>query len=415
MSPKLHHSIAPLFLCALCVSAVSTFAQEEEPGGLPPAFKAADSQGNKDGKVQRAEMPEKLLRFFESTDRDGDGVITWQEVDEAKAARFAELPKIVDVIGELDAGTLALLGGKLHEVGWAEGKLHDASRQRDIGWLIRYPKQREGLTPIVLLSQGGFGSSFGQYAYNDLATTFARLGFLAVNIGHRPSANEMQHRYDRPLDVSFVIDALVRTRAAELRIPGGGGDGSLPTPEEFKGIPDVNHIGHIGHSFGAFTAHAVGGANFSPTMGIRNFRDPRVDAIVPISPQGYHRFGSYDEGPENNSWSGICIPAYLICGELEAPKWRRQPFDCYPAIGDKFFTIGKGWGHNIVQGDAATKRLLSLNIALFFQCYLRGGDGRDKIGTLAWIDGWTLETKLEASVGTSTKPDSKPHERVKQP
>jgi predicted dienelactone hydrolase len=344
-----------------------------------------------------------LQRFFESMDRDGDGVITWQEVDEAKAARFAELPKLQDVIGELPPETLALFGGKQHEVGWAEAKLHDASRKRDIGWLIRFPKEREGLTPIVLLSHGGYGNSFGQYAYSDLATTYARLGFLAVNIGHRQSANEMQHRYDRPLDVSFVIDALVRTRAAELRIPGGGSEGSLPMPEEFQGIPDVDHIGHIGHSFGAFTAHAVGGANFSPTMGIRNFRDPRVDAIVPISPQGYHRFGSYDEGPENNSWSDIRIPVYLICGERESPEWRRQPFDRYPSTGDKFFTIGKGWGHNIVQGDDTTKRLLSLNTALFFHCYLRGGDGRDKIGTLAWIDGWTLEKKVAPGDGNSTK------------
>jgi predicted dienelactone hydrolase len=279
-----------------------------------------------------------------------------------------------------------------YEVGWSEGTLHDASRQRDIGFLLRYPKNCEGLVPIVLLSHGGYGSSFGQYAFRDLATAYARLGFLAVSIGHRQSANEIQHRYDRPLDVSFVIDALVRTRAASLRIPGGGGEGVLPMPPDFAGTADVDHIGHIGHSF---TAHAVGGANWSPTMGIRDFRDPRVDAIVPISPQGYHRFGSYDEGPDNNSWSEIRIPAYLICGELEGPEWRRQPFDRYPAIGDKFFTIAKGWGHNLVNGDAATKRLLGLNTALFFHTYLRQGNGRDRIGTLAWIDGWTLERKPE--------------------
>jgi predicted dienelactone hydrolase len=260
----------------------------------------------------------------------------------------------------------------------------------------------------VLLSHGGYGSSFGQYAYADLATTYAQLGFLAVNIGHRPSANEIQHRYDRPLDVSFVIDALVRTRAASLHIPGGGGEGALPMPPDFAGIPDVDHIGHIGHSFGAFTAHAVGGANWSPTMGIRNFRDPRVDAIVPISPQGFHRFGSYDEGPDNNSWSEIRIPVYLICGELESPEWRRQPFDRYPAIGDKFLTVAKGWGHNIVNGDAATKRLLALNTALFFHTYLRHGNGRGRIGTLAWIDGWTLERKLAS-------PDSNPADGIGSP
>lgn len=384
--------------------------QDEEPGTLPPVLKAIDEQGNRDGKIQREELPERLRRFFEITDLNGDGVLTWQEVDEAKASRFADLPKLEDVIGELDPQTLDLLGGSQYEVGWSEGKLFDASRKREIAYLIRYPKDREGLTAIVLLSHGGYGNPFGQYAYTDLATTYARLGFLAVNIGHRQSANEIQHRYDRPLDVSFVIDALVRTRAASLRIPGGGSEDSLPMPPDFKGIPDVDHIGHVGHSFGAFTAHAVGGANWSPTMGIRNFRDPRVDAIVPISPQGFHRFGGYDEGPENNSWSDIRIPVYLICGEHESPEWRRQPFDRCPATGDKFFTVAKGWGHNIVNGDEPTKRLLALNSALFFHTYLRDGNSRDTIGTLAWIDGWTLERKLEDGTAIPAVADDSPAE-----
>lgn len=56
-------------------------------------------------------------------------------------------------------------------------------------------------------------------------------------------------------------------------------------------------------------------------------------------------------------------------------------------------SVAKGWGHNIVNGDAATKRLLALNTALVFHTYVRQGNGRDRIGTLAWIDGWTLERK----------------------
>lgn len=402
------------FALTLAVSVVAftaqAGAQQEEIYGLPPVLKALDEKGNGDGKIQREELSGRLLRFFASTDLDGDGVLTWQEVDTVKAARIAELPMLEDLIGELDEGTLQLLGGEIYEVGWAEGKLFDASRQREINWLIRYPKEQEGLAAIVLLSHGGYGNSFGQYAYREMATNYARLGFLAVSIGHRQSANEIQHRYDRPLDVSFVIDALVRTRAASLSIPGGGGEESLPMPEEFEGIPDVDHIGHIGHSFGAYTAHAVGGANFSPTMGIRNFRDPRVDAIVPISPQGFHRFGSYDEGPDNNSWSDVRIPVYLICGERESPEWRRQPFDRYPAVGDKYFTVGKGWGHNIVNGDGPTKRLLALNTALFFHVYLRGGTDRDRIGSLAWIEGWTLERKR--NTGTRQSKDAKPSTRT---
>lgn len=384
-----------LIVGSLCLAAR---AQEEiSEDRLPPVLRAADDRGNKDGKIQREELPDRLQRGFERFDLNGDDVITPQDAVDGKAKALAEQPKLEDVIGDLPPETLALVGGKLHDVGWSEGKLLDAARKREIGFLIRYPKAREGLTPVVLLSHGGFGNSFGQYGLRDLATSYARLGFLAVSIGHRPSANEIQHRYDRPLDVSFVIDALVRVHAASLRIPGGGGEDALPMPADFQGVPDVDHIGHIGHSFGAFTAHAVGGANWSPTMGIRNFRDPRVDAIVPISPQGLHRFGSFDEGPSDTSWSAIRIPVYLICGEQEGPEWRRQPFDRYPAVGDKFFTIGKGYGHNIINGNLAAQRLLALNTSLFFDTYLRNGRGRDKIGTLAWIEGWTLECKLDNS------------------
>ena len=98
MTPR-HHCIAVL-LCLFC--GFSLLAQDEETGGLPPVLKACDEQGNRDGKIQREELPERLLRFFDSTDRDGDGVLTWQEVDEAKASRFVELPKLENVIGELD-------------------------------------------------------------------------------------------------------------------------------------------------------------------------------------------------------------------------------------------------------------------------------------------------------------------------
>jgi hypothetical protein len=284
--------------------------------------------------------------------------------------------------------------------------LADASRgDRKIYYRLRYPKALEGPVPIILHSQGGYGSRYGHTIYAYLSTAYAKLGFLVVNIGHIESANEVLHRYDRALDVTFVIDALDRVTGASMRIPSTT-DEAMPMPGEFKGVPDTDHIGHSGHSFGAFTAHAVGGTNWTPTMGIRNFRDPRVDAIVPMSPQGFHRFGGYDEGPDNNSWSEITIPSYILCGELEGPPWRRQPFDRYPAVGDKFFTVGKGLGHSFPSGDGTgrVKRLLAVNTALFFHTYLRGGDGRCEIGTLEWIDGWTLERKLDPKMGPACEP-----------
>jgi hypothetical protein len=307
-----------------------------------------------------------------------------------------------DVLGDLPPDLLNLLGGNLYEAGYQDGLLADLSRNRRIRYRVRYPKGFVDAAAVVLLCQGGLGAEDGHTEFAHVATAYARLGFLAVNVGHLPSAGEMQRRYDRPLDVSFVIDALVRVAAAARGTPWDSEE-ALPLPADFARVPDVEHIGVLGHSYGAFSAHAVAGVELGPTMGIRNFRDPRVDAIVGIAPQGKDRYGLFDKGPDNNSWKDVTIPCYLLLGERDLPEWRRQPFDRYPAGGDKLLTIGKDQTHPSIAGygaPAEVRRLLDLNTALFFHTYLRGGSSRDEIGTLAWLDSWTLERKLDSRRGT---------------
>lgn len=321
---------------------------------------------------------------------------------QVRAAWAPGPPVFDDVLGELPPDLLELLGGRLYEVDYQDGLLTDLSRNRRIRYRIRYPKDFTGAAAVVLLCQGGLGGEDGHTMFPDLATAYARLGFLAVNVGHLPSASEMQHRYDRPLDVSFVIDALARVAAAARGTPWDAEE-ALPLPTDFAGAPDVDHIGVLGHSYGAFSAHAVAGVELGPTMGIRNFRDPRVDAIVAIAPQGKDRYGCFDKGSDNNSWKEVTIPSYLLLADHDLPEWRRQPFDRYPAVGDKFLTIGKDQDHASIAGWRApvdVRRLLDLNTALFFHTYLRGGAGRRRIGTLAWIDGWTLEQKLDPTTGS---------------
>jgi hypothetical protein len=336
----------------------------------------------------------------------------------------ASEPAFDDVLGDLPPELLEQLGGRLYEVGFQDGVLADLSRNRRIRYRIRYPQGFTGPAAVVLLSHGGLGGERGHLAFPHFGTAFARLGFLAVNIGHLPSANEVLHRYDRPLDVSFIIDALVRVAAAARGRPYDAEE-ALPLPADFTGVPepgwlgrhrqsvtppttgfvawlDADRIGVLGHSFGAFTAHAVGGVEHSPTLGIRDFRDPRVAAIVLIAPQGPDRYGCFDLGPENNSWRDVTIPSYCLLGEHDLPDWRRHPFDRYPAAGDKFLTIGKDQTHDSIAGWSApvvVRCLLALNTALFFHTYLRGGTGRNAIGTLAWLDGWTLERKPEPTTG----------------
>jgi dienelactone hydrolase len=300
-------------------------------------------------------------------------------------------PAIVDVTANIPEEIVKLLGGRAYEVGSEDGAVVDASRnKRKIAYRWRYPKGFSGPAPLIIVSHGGFGSEVGYTAYPHLASTYAKFGFITITINHLPSANEDQHRFDRPTDVTFVINSIVRGMWPNQRDPD-----VLAPPQGFGGKIDVQRIGLTGHSFGAYTSHLIGGAIVAPTLGASNFRDARVRAIAPISPQGSNRFGFWDDGAGSNSWSGITLPVYLLCGEKEGPEWRRQPFDRYPA-GDKYLTVGKGQTHAGMgnSGTEQVKRLIALNTALFFDTYLREGKNRCRIGTLAWIDGWTLERKL---------------------
>src|SRR6266545_1522328 len=142
-------------------------------------------------------------------------------------------PIIKDVLGELPPDVLNLLGGSLYEIGYFDGVLVDTSRNRRIRYRLRYPKRFAGRAAIVLLSSGGLGSEEGHTAFPHFGTAFARLGFLVVNVGHLPSSNEVQHRYDRPLDISFVIDALTRVAAAAQGIPWDANE-ALALPPDFE-------------------------------------------------------------------------------------------------------------------------------------------------------------------------------------
>ncbi|NWG46560.1 MAG: hypothetical protein HXY25_08435 [Alphaproteobacteria bacterium] len=328
------------------------------------------------------------------------GPLSAQEtLTEAEAERQGALSTrdvIDDVLTGAPKAVIDALGGRLYEVGTETVMLTDASREREIVVLWRYPKNFSGKTPLVIISHGGYGSDRGYSAYPHLGTAYAQIGFVALNINHLPSANEDLHRFDRPTDVTFVINSLVRQRW-----PNASGPDVLAPPAGFEGEIDLDRIGHTGHSFGAYTAHALGGAVLAPTMGVTTFRDPRIYAIVPISPQGGYRFGNYDNGPADNSWTAITIPSYLMAGELENPTWRREPFDRYPTRGDKFYTMGGGQNHGGMggRGTDEVRRTLAANTALFFHVYLRDGEGRCEIGRLAPLPGWTIERRLDPSAG----------------
>ena len=244
-----------------------------------------------------------------------------------------------------------------------ESALTDATRDRQIGLAVYAPEGLPESVPVILVSHGGDGSNRGQRALAHLGRTFAAHGYLAIHLGHRPSESNLAHRLDRPADVSHVLDRLAA--------------GDVPYPPGFTGLPDLSRVGHAGHSWGAYTSHAVGGATFDQGT----FGDPRVRAIVPISPQGAGGFGAFDRGPEDNTWRTVTVPVLTYIGEtekngpagqFEAEDWRLQPFERYPEAGDAFMAVLPGQDHSQMGsgGSVEVQAYIANNARLFFDVYV---------------------------------------------
>lgn len=77
----------------------------------------------------------------------------------------------------------------------------------------------------------------------------------------------------------------------------------------------------------------------------RDFRDPRISCILPISGQG-----TGQQGLTATSWSSLSIPMLTMTGSLDrgaggqGPDWKREPFDLSPP-GDKYFVFIQGANH----------------------------------------------------------------------
>src|SRR6266481_1071766 len=78
-----------------------------------------------------------------------------------------------------------------------------------------------------------------------------------------------------------------------------------------------------------FTADAIAGALVDlPGHPATNFRDPRVKAVVLLSPQGPGEFGLTD-----HSWDHVMLPLLSMTGSLDlgagnrGPEWKKIPFE----------------------------------------------------------------------------------------
>jgi predicted dienelactone hydrolase len=247
--------------------------------------------------------------------------------------------------------------------------LHDANRNKDLHVRVFFPAE-PGKYPVIVFSHGAGGS---QTCCDSLTRHWASYGYVTVQPTHDDSAllgrnggeedaRSMQAVRDalkkpalwqsRPEDISFVIDSFT---ALQNRIP------------DLQGKIDADRIGVAGHSMGSYTAEAIGGARIDlPGHPGTTFVDPRVKAVLCLSPQGPGAFGLTE-----HSFDRIALPYLGVTGSLDSlgpvasPAWHKIPFDRSVA-GDKFQVFIEGASHmSFITARTVSTKTVSRGEAIF--------------------------------------------------
>lgn len=269
--------------------------------------------------------------------------------------------------------------------------LHDGGREKDLHIRIFYP-EASGKFPVVVFSHGAGGS---QNCCEDLTRHWATYGYITIQPTHRDSALQRRGAGDENIRVAQVVrEALQRPALWESRprdvsaVLDSLADIAKRVPA-LTGKIDSQRIGVAGHSMGSFTAEAVAGALVDlPGKPATSFADPRVKAIVCLSPQGPGQFGLTDK-----SFQSLTIPYLGITGSednlgmLATASWHKLPFDLSPE-GNKYHLFIEGADHmsfissrtllpsNADRGEAILRYTNSAALA-FWDAYLKS-DGEAK-------------------------------------
>ncbi|HEX7151659.1 MAG TPA: alpha/beta fold hydrolase [Thermoanaerobaculia bacterium] len=222
--------------------------------------------------------------------------------------------------------------------------LRDTQRNKDIELSIEYPT-RGGPSPLIVWSHGFGGSSRG---YVGLSSYWAANGYVVIKPTHADTGRPLTEAAD--LGASQT-PADWRNRVADMRVILDSLDRLEQQYPELQGKIDRERIGVGGHSYGAQTAMLLAGAR----AGGEAFADPRIDAVIAMSPQG----PTPALGLTTESWRDVRGPILYMTGSLDqgadesqGPEWRRQAFELSPA-GDKWFVSIEGARHMSFSGRLA--------------------------------------------------------------
>lgn len=220
-----------------------------------------------------------------------------------------------------------------------EGVVRDGERGKDVTFSVDYPT-RPGPYPLVIFSHG-FGAT--RQTYVGLSAHWASQGYVVIRPAHADSGRLATGEVAAAWENQTTADW--RNRVRDIAAIIDGLDMIEQSYPELKGKIDHTKIGVGGHSYGAFTAMLIGGARTFP--GNTNYADPRVKAVVVMSPQG----PSETFGLTSESWKEMRVPVLFMTGtddrglaENETPEWRRQAYEFSPA-GDKWLVVISGARH----------------------------------------------------------------------
>lgn len=200
----------------------------------------------------------------------------------------------------------------------------------------------EQRAPLLLFSHG-FASDIDQY--DVLLDHWASHGYASIAVRHPDAGGSFKAIWT---SLRMGNEALVAARVAQFKTVLD----QLPKLDAVvPGLPariDESRIAATGHSFGAFTAQQLGGAAaINPETGHRiEGRDPRIAAVVAISPPG-----EMFEIINAQSWRQMDAPMLATTGTWDVDgrfvtQWRQHAlsFETAPP-GDKHLLVVEGADH----------------------------------------------------------------------
>lgn len=223
--------------------------------------------------------------------------------------------------------------------------------------------------PIILFSHGFLGSN---KAFADAAALWASHGYIVLLPTHadslalpevkeqmreriRDRVRERLGRHPRTQDQAPNEETKVAEASAwlERALDQSQILDAMPTILEMSpslealstrfGI-DTNNTASAGHSFGAQTCQLLGGATLTNANAKPiNARDPRIKAVLPISPQGPGVLGFTED-----SWSTLAVPVLAITGTNDTGQQAQTPDDRV-----RGYTLAQGIDKFLLLIDAA--------------------------------------------------------------